>query len=152
MEARPLAERNQPLWRVVRQTARQRGLHEYDVLTTMTCFFEALAAEMARGRAVRINGFGMFAPYPYRQGVVPKFAPAAGLIAEVLAAPVDSSIVRQVDNYRSNNKPSKARHTDSRTFTTMQQTRDEIKNEAHRDGLGHCGFTLCKNPRKERTA
>ncbi|MFO1010529.1 MAG: HU family DNA-binding protein [Planctomycetota bacterium] len=58
----PNAQSADPLRRIVQHTAAQTGLSPRHVAVLASYFWEALADEVSKGRAVTLPGLGLFAP------------------------------------------------------------------------------------------
>ena len=118
---------------VLGRAADRSGLPDHQFVLAMSYFLEELAAEVARGRAVTLPGFGLFAAYPQRGNYrVPKFeirfSAAAGFRQEVRSnCPVNSKPFNKLQNHRRNS--SRQRYEGSRVFSTMEEIRRSIRRQ-----------------------
>lgn len=147
------AEQSLPLQRALDLAATKVGLSQYSMAIAMSYFFEQLADEVARGRVVRVPGFGVFAPvlderpqYMVRRGgprCVPRFSAAKGFRQEVmLTAPPSRAGKTALKAHSSNHRVSDQRYTSARVFTSMRAIRDQIAAQ-----LGRCLETGDQAPR-----
>ncbi len=150
------AEQSLPLQRAIDLAATKVGLSQYSMAIAMSYFFEKLADEVARGRVVRVPGFGVFAPvlderpqYLARRGgprCVPRFSAAKGFRQEVmLSAPPSRAGKIALKAHSSNHRVSGQRYTSARVFTSMHAVRDQISAQ-----LGRCLETGGLEPRIRR--
>lgn len=131
------SEQGRPLQAALDYTASHTGLSTFTVALAMSHFLESIADEVARGRTVRIPGFGIFAPvlderrqYLARRGgpkCLPKFSAAKGFRSQVMwSAPPTRSGKDALRAHRSNHRVSEERYTSARVFTSMQVFRDQV--------------------------
>jgi len=103
----------------------------------LSYFLEELAAQVARGKAVRLPGFGLFAPWqieapssvarwgPGRSK--PVFSPSRGFREEVRYATPDPDAKRAITRHRRNHGlGSGASRGRQRVFTSMAAVRADI--------------------------
>jgi len=148
------SEQGLPLQRALDFAASKIGVSPYTMAMAATYFFEQLADEVARGRVVRVPGFGVFAPclderpqYLARRGgprCVPRFSPARGFRMEVmLSAPPSRAGKTALKAHSSNHRVSDQRYTSARVFTAMHAIRDQISAQ-----LGRCLDTGDSEPKR----
>lgn len=149
------SEQGLPLQRALDLAASKVGLSPYSMAIAMSHFLEQLADEVARGRVVRVPGFGTFAPclderrqYLARRGgprCVPKFSASKGFRIEVmLRAPLSREGKVALKAHSSNHRVSEQRYTSARVFTAMHAVRDQISAQ-----LGRCLKTGDREPRAD---
>jgi nucleoid DNA-binding protein len=123
--------------------AERSGVGADAAVRVMSLFFEAVADELTKGRAVRIPGWGLYIPAPiperHRRAsrnptprCKPVFSPSRGLRAQVaLGVGPRPENVRMLKRHRSN-------HADAtgtrRVFTAMQALRQQVAAQLGRAG------------------
>lgn len=133
----------QTLVRCLEHAARETGMLEHDVAIAMTCFLEQCAVELAKGRPVKIPGFGSWIPYLHqsrREGsedfVRVRFVPSRSLAQEVryaAATPIEGR-KRIVEETRNNWPGSRGgKSARSTVFRSMSTFRQALRNQISRD-------------------
>lgn len=125
----------QPLQRCIDKAAIRSGMGADAVVQVMSLFLEAIADELAKGRAVRIPGWGIYVPAPIPERhrrmsrnpsarCKPVFSASRGLRAQVAMGlgprPENARILKR---HRSNHANSTGSH---RVFTAMEALRQRI--------------------------
>lgn len=133
----------QPLQRCIDKAASRSGMGADAVVQVMSLFLEAIADELAKGRAVRIPGWGIYvpAPIPDRHRRMsrnpsarckPVFSASRGLRAQVAMGlgprPENARILKR---HRSNHANSTGTQ---RVFTAMQALRQQVAAQLGRTG------------------
>ncbi len=131
------------LQRCVDMAAERSGVGVDGVVKVMSLLFEAVADEMAKGRCVRVPGFGLFAPAPIPERhrrmsrdlsrrCKPAFSASRGLRAQVAlgVGPVAEN-VRALARHKNNHRDTE---TSQRAFTAMQALRQQVAAQIGRAG------------------
>lgn len=132
-----------PLSRVIATTADRAGESHYTAVILMTLFLEAICREVGEGNAVRIPGFGIFAPWLWdgrgdssKAAVYPRFSAARPFRNEVSGVcPPQLAKNDVLRNFQRSHHPSSRPRGNSysRTMTTMESFRAHI----NRQSAGH---------------
>ena len=133
----PRSEYARALAECIEKAANEYAMSPYTVMLVVESLFEAIACKMASGEAVRIPGFGLFAPglrtprgpnEPSEAYAVPRFSPAKGLRNEVRSC-CDPSRARDRELRRKAKRscPSSRRCEHSTVFTAMKHARRIIE-------------------------
>ncbi|WP_366517878.1 HU family DNA-binding protein [uncultured Brevundimonas sp.] len=124
-------------------SAERSGVGADAAVRVMSLFFEAVADEITKGRAVRIPGFGVFVPAPiperHRRAsrnptprCKPVFSPSRGLRAQVaLGVGPRPENIKALARHRSNHANSTGTQ---RVFTAMQALRQQVAAQLGRAG------------------
>ena len=132
------SEQAEPLRRCIEAAASKTAVTQYTATIVMSHFLEQLAAEVAKGRVVRVPGFGTFAPWLIENPASvarwgggrskPVFSPSRGFREEVhLAAPHNPDAKRAINRHRRNHAlGSGGDRSRDRVFTAMEAMRQNI--------------------------
>lgn len=135
----PKAADTKPLIDCMRFAAEETGVTESTAALVMSAFLQELAAQVCKGRIVRIPGFGVFGcaikrgkracaqnggrPVPH-----PKFSPSHGFRQECrYTAPVNEKTHKQIEKHQDNHALSRKGHAHERVFTAQEGFRDQIR-------------------------
>jgi nucleoid DNA-binding protein len=133
-----------PLQDAVHRAAQEMGVSDHFAANLMTYWLEEVAAQVDRGKVVRIPGFGIFTAYGYtprKKGIppycLPSFVGAKPWRNELRQClPFRRHNNKAIDNYRqTNHGTSRAKSDTSRVFTTMKAFRERIDAQAKRLGV-----------------
>lgn len=138
------SESAEPLRQCLEQTAERSGLEVYQAALIISHFWDAVADQVCRGRAVSIPGFGRFGALvwtPRKAGLSPHCYPAfsasrayRALVA--FACSPESGCVRSMMRHRRHHhlssRPDRRR---ARTFTALKAFRDRIVADARDYGF-----------------
>ncbi len=140
----PKSEQAKPLQDVIHDTAQAMGVSDHFAANLMTYFLENVAAQAAKGKVVRIPGFGIFTAYGYtprKPGLehycLPSFTASKAFRNELRQClPYPRHRNKEIDNYRrTNHASSRAKSDTSRTFTAMKAFRTRVDAQARRLGI-----------------
>lgn len=148
------SEQALPLQRALELAANKIGVSQFTMAIAASHMFEQLAEEVARGRVVRVPGFGVFAPclderrqYLARRGgpkCVPKFSASKSFRTDVmLRAPPSREGKAALKVHRSNHRVTGDSIGRERIFTAARAARDQISAQ-----LGRCIDTGDPEPRR----
>jgi len=139
------SERAAPLQRCIDKAAREMGMSEYVVATVMSHFLEQIEEEVARGRMVRLPGFGAFGPKLFRGTPVtgPRYYPAFSSarcwknLMRMFCKPSPAEL-EAIQQHRRRHNPSEgcvnAPHSSSRPFTAHRSFREKLLQQARKLG------------------
>ncbi len=131
------------LQRCIDMAAERSGVGVDGVVVVMSLFFECIADELTKGRAVRIPGWGIYVPAPiperHRRAsrnltprCKPSFSPSRGLRAQVaLGVGPRPENVRILKRHRSNHANSTGTR---RVFSAMAALRQQVAAQLGRAG------------------
>lgn len=132
-----LSEQGAALQRCVDRAVNESGLDAYGVVVALSHLLEAIADEVALGRAVSIPGFGLFAPVPMPERhrrmsrdpsprSKPVFSPSRGFRQQVrFGAPPNEAEAKRLRQHAKNHADD-SQNPSARVFTAMQAVRDQV--------------------------
>lgn len=127
-----------PLLRCAEFAAAETGVPVESVVLVLSAFFEQVAAEVTKGRVVRLPGFGTFGVhYDKRTPATkqnggrpvprPRFVPSNPFNQEVLfCAPVNLKAAKALETYRHSQSPARSGSKAPRVFTAQRELRKQI--------------------------
>ena len=125
-------DKAKPLADAIDRAADRSGIPDHQILMSLSYVLEEIGAEMCRGRAITIPGFGMFAPVLVTWQGKPrcrvKFSPSPGLRSEVgqncpiVSAPTDQFLTHTRNSSRTSKK-------NARPFLAMEIIRQSIRKQ-----------------------
>ena len=127
----PKSESSKPLKECISTAARELAMSEHDVVLAMTYFFDELAIQVARGRVVRIPGFGIFASkwFATSKSSAPRFSASRGFRLQTrFSSPRIDDNSRALKRYTKRAGDS-SRGVSQRVFTSNNADRASIKKQ-----------------------
>jgi len=134
----------EPLKRIVFAVAKRTNTTPYMAATFMSYFLEELACEVAKGNAVSLPGFGLFAPVTVKPKFTdkeihasPRFSASRVFRQEVAATctPYPVGAIKWDRYIRSHRLSSKPYRSGGRVFTAQRAFRDRVRAQAVKAGI-----------------